>query len=170
MPSVGVAAFIFRICANIFFSGMLGLVCWIAARLILISFFDFNADTDRLTSIIAIGIGTGFGGSIGAFTLSISPVLIALRALLGIGVGLLGAWLGLQYGRDVYIMPGMPGIPELGGIVRGAMIAANALPIATDLGTAARSYHQRRALRNEGVTNLSRYSGRSSQRRRDNSI
>ena len=170
MPSVGVAAFIFRVCANIFFSAMLGLVCWIIARLILISFFDFNADTDRVTSIIAVGIGTGFGGSIGAFTLDISRFIVALRSLLGIGMGLLGAWLGLLYGTDVYIMPGMPGIPELGGIVRGAMIAANALPIALDLGTGVRSYLQRRARRSEGGTITSRYSGSSSQRRRDSSI
>lgn len=149
---------------------MLGLVCWIVARLILISFFEFNADNDRLTSIIAVGIGTGFGGSIGAFTLGISRTVVALRSLLGIGVGLLGAWLGLIYGRDVYIMPGMPGIPELGGIVRGALIASNALPVSLDLWLAGRNYLQRRARRSEGVTNLSRYSGRSSQRRRDDSI
>ena len=170
MPPVGVAAFIFRICANIFFSAMLGLVCWIAARLILISFFDFNADTDRLTSIIAVGIGTGFGGSIGAFTLGLSPLVVALRSLLGIAVGLLGAWLGLLYGRDVYIMPGMPGIPELGGIVRGAMIAANVLPITLDLGTTTRDYLRRRGQRHTGGGNLSRYSGSTSQRRRDDSI
>lgn len=149
---------------------MLGLVCWIAARLILISFFHFNEDNDRLTSIIAIGIGTGFGGSIGAFTLGISPTVVALRSLLGIGVGLLGAWLGFLIGRDTYIMVGMPGIPELGGIVWGALIGANAVPVTLDLGLAVYNYIQRRALRSEGVVNLSSHLGRSSQRSRDDSI
>ena len=149
---------------------MLGLVCWIAARLILISFFHFSEDNDRLTSIIAIGIGTGIGGSVGAFTLGISRTIVALRSLLGIGVGLLGAWLGFLIGKDSYIMVGMPGIPELGGIVWGVLIGANAVPITLDLGLAVRNYLKRRTLRSEGVVNLSSYLGRSSQSSRDDSI
>ena len=41
-------------------------------------------------------------------------------------------------------MVGMPGIAELGGIVQGALIAANLFPITLDLITAARDWNRRR--------------------------
>ena len=153
MPPVGVAEFVFRVCVNFFFSAMLGFVCWIAGRLILISFFDYNASNDTLAAVIAIGIGAGFGGSVGALMLGLSNPVLALRVLLGVGAGLLGAWLGLLRGMSVEIaIVGMPGIPELGGIVQGALIAANGLPIALEIAAAARRHWRRRRSRAQPPT------------------
>ena len=151
MPSVGVAAFIFRICANLFFSAMLGFVCWIAARFILISFFDLTTNNDRFVSIIAIGIGTGVGGSVGSLMLGLSPVMLGLRLFSCIVVGVLGALVGLRIGMEVYIPAGMPGIAELGSIVRGAMIAANVLPAVLDIASAIRDRWQRYSRQNAGA-------------------
>ena len=135
MPSVGVAAFIFRICVNLFFSGTLGLVCWAFGRLVLLSFFIPTPTTDRIMAIIAISLGAGFGGSVGNFMLELPARSLWTRFLIALAVTFIGSWLGLQYGKTVYIMSGMPGIPELRGIVTGAMIAANAVPVILNIVT-----------------------------------
>ena len=144
MPPVGVAEFIFRAGVGVFVSAALGFLCWVVARFILISFFDLTPLNDRVVSMIAIGIGAGVGAGAGSLMLDISRLIVALRLLLGGAIGVLGAWLGYLIGKDAYIMVGMPGIAELGGIVQGALIAANLFPITLDLINAARDWNRRR--------------------------
>ncbi len=138
MPSVGVAAFIFRICVGMFSAFVLSAVSWVMVRFIMLSFFLMTPLFDQVMSAITIGIAAGLGASVGSWMLEISKRQLSARILVGMLAGLCGAGVGLQYGKDVYIMAGMPGIAELSNIVWGAMIAGNAVPIIFDLVTAFR--------------------------------
>ena len=151
MPSVGVAEFLFRVVVGVFFSAMLGLVGWLAGRLLFVSFFVITEDGDRLVAVLAIGIGTGIGGSAASLMLGLSRSKLGLRVLIIVAAAVLGAAVGLRFGMDAYVPAGMPGIPELGGIVRGAMITANLTPITLDLVVIYRERRRRRSQYIAGV-------------------
>lgn len=138
MPSVGLAWFLFRSCAGIFFSCVLGFASWVLVRFIMHSFFLVTPLFSEVMNICSIGIAAGIGASSGSWMLELSKTQLTTRIVLGVLAGLLGAWLGLQYGKGTYIMIGMPGIPDLRGLVWGALIGANVIPILFDLVTAAR--------------------------------
>ena len=138
LPSVGLAWFLFRTCAGIFFSCLLGFVSWVLVRFIMHSFFLVTPLFNEVMNICSIGIATGIGASSGSWMLELPKQELATRIALGTLAGLLGAWLGFQYGKGTYIMVGMPGIPDLRGLVWGALIASNAVPIVFDLVTAVR--------------------------------
>ena len=133
MPSVGLAWFLFRSCTGVFFSCVLGFVSWVIVRFIMHSFFLVTPLFNEVMNFCSIGIAAGIGASSGSWMLELSRPQLAIRITLGILAGLLGAWLGFQYGKGTYIMIGMPGIPDLRGLVWGALIGANAVPILFDL-------------------------------------
>ncbi len=138
MPSVGLAWFLFRTCVGVFFSCILGFVGWVMVRFIMHSFFLVTPLFDEVMNVFTIGIGAGLGASSGAWMLELSKTQLSVRIAMGAVAGVLGAWAGLEYGRGVYIMVGMPGIAELSNLVWGALIAANAVPVILDLITAVR--------------------------------
>ena len=150
MPPVAVAEFIFRALLNFFFSGALGFVCWVIGRVVFISFLQTTPVTNEITFIVSIGIGTGIGGSAGTLMLGLSNLHLALRIVSIVAVAMIGGWVGSVYGETVYVPAGMPGIPELAGIVWGAMIAANGLPIALDTIAAIRRHRMIHARRGAG--------------------
>ena len=148
MPPVGVAEFAFRVIVSLFFSAGFGFVCWAIGRIVLLSLMVPTQTTAQAMAIIAIGLGAGVGASAGSLMLHLKPMSMAGRALLCVALAMLGGFLGLLWGRNVYIMAGMPGIPELRGIVIGAVIAANLTPIALD---AANAVSRRREQRRRGA-------------------
>ncbi len=138
MPSVGLAWFIFRTCVGVFFSCLAGFVGWVMVRFIMHSFFLVTPLFDEVMNVFTIGIGAAIGASASSLMLELTRAQLAVRIVVGVVAGGLGAWAGLEYGRGVYIMVGMPGIAELSNLVWGALIAANAVPIAFDIVTAIR--------------------------------
>ena len=138
MPSVGLAWFLFRTCAGIFFSCLLGFVSWVMVRFIMHSFFLVTPLFDEVMNVFTIGIGAAIGASSSSWMLELPRKQIAVRTAAGVVAGVLGAWAGLEYGRGVYIMAGMPGIAELSNLVWGALIGGNAVPIIFDLVAVAR--------------------------------
>ena len=148
MLPVAVAAFVFRICANIFFSAMLGLVCWAFGKLVFVSFFVITDSTERIVAITTVGIGTGVGASAGSLMLGLGRLALMLRILSIIGAAVVGALVSLAIGGESLHPPGMPGIPELSGIVWGGLIAANLLPMALDVVAALRAWFERRHRQN----------------------
>lgn len=102
------------------------------------SFFLVTPLFNEVMNTCSIGIAAGVGASVGSWMLELNRRQLATRIALGILAGLLGAWLGFQYGKGTYIMIGMPGIPDLRGLVWGALIGANAVPILFDLVEAVR--------------------------------
>ena len=133
MPPVGVAEFAFRVIVSLFFSAAFGFVCWALGRIVMLSLVMPTPTTAQVMAIIAIGLGAGVGASAGSLMLYLKPRVMAARVLLCIALAMTGGFLGLLWGRNVYIMAGMPGIPELRGIVMGAVFAANLTPIALDV-------------------------------------
>lgn len=104
-------------------------VGYVVAWAILVSFWQLTPMTIQVTAISAIGTGAGVGGALGWADLDSPRSRILLRVMLGVLAALGGAWVGLQYGRTVFIPAGMPGIAELSGILKGAAIAGNLAPI-----------------------------------------
>lgn len=144
MPPVGVAEFAFRVIVSLFFSAGFGFVFWAIGRIVMLSLVLPTQATAQATAIIAIGLGAGVGASAGSLMLHLKPPALAGRVLMCVALAMLGGFLGLLWGRNVYIMAGMPGIPELRGIVIGAVIAANLTPIALDVAGVVRRRGERR--------------------------
>ncbi len=144
MPPVGVAEFAFRVIVSLFFSAGFGFVFWAIGRIVMLSLTVPTQTTERAVAIIAIGLGAGLGASAGSLMLHLKPPALAGRVLMCVALAMLGGFLGLLWGRNVYIMAGMPGIPELRGIVIGAVIAANLTPIALDTANAVNRLRERR--------------------------
>ena len=144
MPPVGVAEFAFRVIVSLFFSAGFGFVFWAIGRIVMLSLTVPTQTTERAVAIIAIGLGAGLGASAGSLMLHLKPPALAGRVLMCVALAMLGGFLGLLWGRNVYIMAGMPGIPELRGIVIGAVIAANLTPIALDVAGVVRRRGERR--------------------------
>ena len=65
MPSVGLAWFIFRTCAGVFFSCIMGFVSWVLVRFIMHSFFLITPLFNEVMNICSIGIAAGIGGVVG---------------------------------------------------------------------------------------------------------
>lgn len=133
MPPVGVAEFAFRVIVSLFFSAGFGFVFWAIGRIVMLSLVLPTQATAQATAIIAIGLGAGLGASAGSLMLHLKPLGMARRALLCVALAMLGGFLGMLWGRNVYIMAGMPGIPELRGIVIGAVSMSVLTPVALDL-------------------------------------
>ena len=144
MPPVGVAEFIFRVVVSLFFSAAFGFVCWAIGRIVMLSMVVPTPATAQAMAIIAIGLGAGVGASAGSLMLHLKPLPMAGRVLACIALAMLGGFLGLLWGKTTYIMAGMPGIPELRGIVMGAVLAANLTPIALDTAAALKRWRERR--------------------------
>ena len=100
-------------------------VGYVVAFAVLVSFWELTPLTVEVSAISAIGVGAGVGGSLGWADMDAPRSRILLGAMLGILAALGGAWVGMQYGRTVFIPAGMPGIAELSGILKGAVIAGN---------------------------------------------
>lgn len=133
MPPVGVAEFAFRVIVSLFFAAAFGFVCWAIGRIVMLSLVMPTPTTAQVMAIIAIGLGAGVGASSGSLMLHLKPARMAGRVLMCVALAMLGGFLGLLWGRNVYIMAGMPGIPELRGIVMGAVGMSVLTPIALDL-------------------------------------
>ena len=133
MPPVGVAEFAFRVIVSLFFAAAFGFVCWAIGRIVMLSLVMPTPTTAQVMAIIAIGLGAGVGASSGSLMLHLKPTRMAGRVLLCVALAMLGGFLGLLWGRNVYIMAGMPGIPELRGIVMGAVGMSVLTPVALDL-------------------------------------
>ena len=147
MPPVGVAEFIFRVIVSLFFSAAFGFVCWALGRIVMLSLVVPTPTTAQAMAIIAIGLGAGVGASAGSLMLYPKPLALAGRVLSCIALAMIGGFLGLLWGKTVYIMAGMPGIPELRGIVIGAVFAANLTPIALDVADIIKKRSARRGAR-----------------------
>ena len=143
MPPVGVAEFVFRVVVSLFFSAAFGFVCWAIGRVVMLSVVVPTPTTAQAMAIIAIGLGAGVGASAGSLMLHLKPMPMAGRVLTCIALAMIGGFLGLLWGKTTYIMAGMPGIPELRGIVMGAVAAANLTPIALDTAAAVKRWRER---------------------------
>lgn len=144
MPPVSVAEFVFRVAVSLFFSAAFGFVCWAIGRIVMLSVVVPTPATAQVMAIIAIGLGAGVGASAGSLMLHLKPLPMTARVLSCIALAMTGGFLGLLWGKTVYIMAGMPGIPELRGIVMGAVIAANLTPIALDVTAIIKRRRERR--------------------------
>lgn len=117
--------FVVRTLLGVFLGFMLAAICYVIAWAIVISFFEVTSNTFRTMAILGIGVGAGVGGSLGWINLEATKarflVLLAFAILGAWG----GAWGGMQYGGTVFIAAGMPGIGELSGLLRGAVIGSN---------------------------------------------
>ena len=147
MPPVGVAEFVFRVVVSLFFSAAFGFVCWAIGRVVMLSVVVPTPTTAQAMAIIAIGLGAGVGASAGSLMLHLKPLPMAGRVLTCIALAMIGGFLGLLWGKTTYIMAGMPGIPELRGIVMGAVAAANLTPIALDTAAALKRWRERTGAR-----------------------
>ncbi len=121
--------FVSRIALGFFLALIFAGVGYVIAFAILVSFWELAPLTIEVTAISAIGVGAGVGGSLAWADLDAPRSQILLGVMVGILAALGGAWLGLQYGRTVFFPAGMPGIAELSGILRGAIIAGNLAPM-----------------------------------------
>ncbi len=121
--------FVARMAVGLLLALLVAGVCYVMALGIVISFWERTPAIVNVTAITAIGIGAGIGGSMAWADLDAPRSQILLGVMVGILAALGGAWVGLQYGRTVYIQGGMPGIAELSGIIRGALIAGNIAPM-----------------------------------------
>ncbi len=139
--------FLARIALGVLLALLLAGVTYIMALGIVVSFWERTPLIVDVTAILAIGIGAGVGGSLAWADLDGSRSQILLGVTLGALAGLGGAWVGLQYGKTVYIMGGMPGIAELSGIIRGALIAGNLVPMVHGVARAGWSRYRSTRLR-----------------------
>lgn len=121
--------FVARMAVGLLLALLVAGVCYVMALGIVISFWERTPQIVNVTAITAIGVGAGIGGSLAWADLDAPRSQILLGVIVGILAALGGAWVGLQYGRTVYIQGGMPGIAELSGIIRGALIAGNIGPM-----------------------------------------
>ena len=121
--------FVARIALGLLLALLLAGVCYVMALGFVISFWERTPLIIDVTAITAIGVGAGVGGSLAWADLDAPRSQILLGVMVGVLAALGGAWVGLQYGRTVYIMGGFPGIAELSGIIRGALIAGNLAPM-----------------------------------------
>ena len=110
---------------GLFFAGLV----YVMGLAIVISFWERTPLIVDVTAITAMGVGAGVGGSLAWADLDAPRSQILLGVMVGVLAALGGAWVGLQYGKTVYIQGGMPGIAELSGILRGAVIAGNLAPM-----------------------------------------
>jgi hypothetical protein len=118
-----------RIALGFFLALIFAGVGYVVAFAILVSFWELTPLTVEVAAISAIGTGAGVGGSLGWVDLDAPRSRILLGVMLAVLAAVGGAWVGLQYGRTVYFPAGMPGIGELSGILKGAIIAGNLAPI-----------------------------------------
>ena len=123
--------FVARLAVGVLLALLLAGVCYIMASAIVISFWERTPLIINVTAITAIGVGAGVGGSLAWADLDAPRSQILLGVMVGVLAALGGAWVGLQYGKTVYIMGGLPGslFTELSGIIRGALIAGNIAPM-----------------------------------------
>ncbi len=121
--------FVARLALGLLLGLLVAGVCYVMALGIVISFWERTPQIVNVTAITAIGVGAGIGGSLAWADLDAPRSQILLGVMVGVLAALGGAWVGLQYGRTVYIQGGMPGIAELCGIIRGALIAGNIGPM-----------------------------------------
>ncbi len=122
-----------RIALGVFLALIFAGVGYVISWAILVSSWELTPLTVEVTAISAIGTGAGVGGSLGWVDLDAPRPRILLGAMVGVLAALGGAWLGLQYGRAVFIPAGMPGIAELSGILKGAVIGGNLAPVVLGL-------------------------------------
>ncbi len=121
--------FVARTALGVFLALIFAGVSYVVAWAILVSSWELTPLTVEVAAISAIGTGAGVGGSLGWVDLDAPRSRILLGVILGVLAALGGAWIGLQYGRTVFIPAGMPGIAELSGLLKGAIIAGNLAPI-----------------------------------------
>ena len=136
-----------RMALGVFLALIFAGVGYVISWAILVSSWELTPLTVEVTAISAIGTGAGVGGSLGWVDLDAPRPRILLGAIIGVLAALGGAWLGLQYGRTVFIPAGMPGIAELSGILKGAVIAGNLAPIVLWMVRASWSRYRSTALR-----------------------
>ncbi len=139
--------FLARIALGVFLALLLAGITYIMGLGIVVSFWGRTPLIVDVTAISAIGVGAGVGGSLAWADLDAPRSQILLGVMVGILAALGGAWVGLQYGRTVYIPGGMPGIAELSGILRGAVIAGNVAPIVLGVIRASWSRYRSNTLR-----------------------
>ncbi len=120
-----------RFLLGVFFASLAGGVSHILAQVILLSFFFPAGSNVVLVSSI---LGGGIGGSVGGFLGWSSPGGSKWENLttlaLALAGGLAGAGIGVWRGAHAYHLAGLPGIPELAGLIYGAVIGANLFPLA----------------------------------------
>jgi hypothetical protein len=123
-------AFVVRLLLAACLASFAAAIGYIFAWFMVVSFLEITNTTVLVMSTTALGVGAGLGAGAGwsVFEWSLSDSLVS--AALGVLGGIGGAWGGMYYGQTVYIMGGMPGIAEMSGMVRGAIIGANCLPLA----------------------------------------
>ena len=121
--------FVARMALGLLLALLVAGVCYVMALGLVISFWERTPIVIDMTAITAIGVGAGVGGSLAWADLDAPRSQILLGVMVGVLAGLGGASVGLQYGRTVYIQGGMPGIAELSGIIRGALVAGNVAPM-----------------------------------------
>ena len=122
-------AFLTRLALGFFLSLALGGIFYVVAWIIVISFWAITPNTILVMATSGIGVGAGVGGALGWIDLDSPKSQFLFLVIVGILGAIAGAWGGLYYGRTVYIMGGMPGIPELSGIFKGAALGGSLLPL-----------------------------------------
>ena len=124
--SYSLVVFVVRLFLGAFLAFFLAAIAFAVTRM-------FIVIPTPTAALIIIGVGAGLGGAIGWINPDSPKWQILLILIVGVLGALGGGWGGMSYGGTVYVMGGMPGIPEFSGIVRGAAIGGNIPPLVIGL-------------------------------------
>ena len=122
-------AFFAKLFLGLFASAVLAVSGYVLGWLVSLSFWRPTDFTVTASAICSTAAGAGTGAYAVWFTSGVRPwrhlAGDAIVGLAAVGGGLGGRW----YGGRVYRTGGLPGIPELSGIMVGAVIAANVMAL-----------------------------------------
>jgi hypothetical protein len=112
---------------GLFLSAILAAAAYLLSLDIALSVWKISFSYD-LMGILSTCIGAGVGGCLAWFDRDAPLRVMLLNLAVALAAAALGAWLGLQQGKDVFQLGGTLGIPALRGIILGAVLGAN-LPL-----------------------------------------
>ena len=119
-----------RSVVGFFFATMAGMMSYVAAQIILLSFFKYGAMTVTVSAILGGGVGGSIGGWLAWANLG-APRRENLMLLgLALAAGVIGAGLGVLRGTYVFHIEGTPGIPTLANLLWGAALGSTLAPLA----------------------------------------
>lgn len=116
--------FAVRTLLALFVSALLAAICYMFGWLVAYSVVELTPTTVTMASVISVSIGAAIGGyaawpaQVGAFYWHAAYLAMVFFCAGG------GASVGLWQGRGQFQTGGVPGIPELSGMLTGGILAA----------------------------------------------